>query len=96
MKTVELHLPYFKQGDDLGFFLEKCKNPLDALLSHAEMLESAAYVLREIASHLGTTSLEEVEIEADCHFITLTLPENVANVLLDKELVCEPEEEDCD
>ena len=42
MKHLTIHLPYFKQGNDLGFYLRVTKTNEEALESHAKMLKEAS------------------------------------------------------
>jgi hypothetical protein len=85
-KEFEFHLPYYKQGDDLGNCLSQCKdedNPsAAAFLMHAEMLESAAKDLRRAAS-MAADELFEVTT-ADTHMIMVRVDETVANDLLEE------------
>jgi hypothetical protein len=94
-KTYELHLPYYKQGDDLQFALERTGNDSKkALELHAEMLEVTATMLREVSE------VEGIKVEvADCHFIEVSCDEINAAKLVADEILTEPEfddEDECD
>ncbi len=80
MKRAELHLPYFKQGDDLAHHLSQLSSVEEALEAHANQLEFAASILRKvraIVAHQG------VKIEADTHFIGIEGPDEVIEALID-------------
>lgn len=47
-RSVVIHLPYFKQGDDLRMCLDDTENLADALEAHAEQMDAAAKQLRAI------------------------------------------------
>ncbi len=72
IETYELQLPYFKQGDDLGFFLTITTTPSEAFLAHAEMLEGTAKLLRRVAA--VAVECPGIEVDADCHMISVTGP----------------------
>lgn len=82
---VEVNLPYFKQGDDLGWALENSTTAQEAFLKHAEMLREAADKLTTIAKYLE--EVEKENVYADTHHIGMTLPDDLATLLIDKELV---------
>ena len=82
-KSAELHLPYFKQGDDLGHYLEKNKTNLEALVAHAEMLEYAASILRNVAEEIREVD-KKIEINADTHMIYIEGPEEFMDNLVPK------------
>jgi hypothetical protein len=84
MKYADLHLPYFKQGDDLDHFVRTCATPREALEAHARMLECAAAVLRKVKD---IAAGHEIKIEADVHFIRVEGPDDVIDALIAAELV---------
>jgi hypothetical protein len=67
-KTCEIHLPYFKQGDDLGHFLRTVGDVQQALEQDALMLEDSAVILRKVKDVLAKFP-GKVEIKADTHMI---------------------------
>jgi len=93
MKTVEVHLGYFKQGDDLNDCVEEMGNNIGALCRLYERLES-------VIKHIGLicwvcTDMESgVEIDADTHYIAITCEDTAAQRLVDEGLACFPEYED--
>jgi len=93
MKTVEVHLGYFKQGDDLYSCVEEMGNNIGALCRLYERLEA-------VIKHIGmicwvcTDCGSGVEIEADTHFIALTVEDKVAQRLVDEGYAHFPEYED--
>jgi hypothetical protein len=96
MKSGELRLPYYKQGDDLSQILgdELDRDNLDpnelcvALDTHAEMLRASAYQLKMaskiIDAHCGAGNYH---IQADTHTITLAGPDQPIEELLQAELL---------
>ncbi len=89
---AELHLPIFKQGDDLGHFLQSMDN-VSALKAYAETLESAAEILRTVAERIKD---QEVEINADTHFIGLTGPDELISQLIKDNLLEKSADEEFD
>lgn len=83
IETVEIILPYFKQGDDLAGFLENYNNIPEALTAHANALEIAAQQLKDIRD---TIKDNEVEIDAQTHHISITCSKELAEKLINKEL----------
>ncbi len=77
-RDATIHLPYYKQGDDLGHFLSNSETVNEALRSHADMLVGAAEMLRQIAEVIGT---EDVDIDADTHMIYIAGPKKVIDSL---------------
>jgi len=85
---VEIHLPYFKQGDDLGWCLEKTDNNiLDALDMHMKMLEGTIMQLKEIKNIIKESGKDGFELEADTHYIGLSGPTDVLEKLVKAEVV---------
>jgi len=96
MKTVEVCLPYFKQGDDLAECVAGATSHKNALKLHANMLRGAAGILEQIYEVVGDT---EIEISADTHCIFVNCEDSVADCLIDLGLAYLLEfegEEDCD
>lgn len=92
MKTAYFSLPYYKQGDDLGFFLRD--NSLeDALELHAKMMDDAAKQLRDFKNAVKD---KKVDVEADCHFIFVNASKKVIDELIKLELVNLEEEIECE
>ena len=82
-KTVEIHLPYFKQGDDLKHCLENTDTIGDAFALHADMLAETSKALLQIKE---LTTGYDVEIQADGHMILITGPVSVMDLLIEKEV----------
>jgi hypothetical protein len=93
--NMQIQLDYFKQGDDLNYFLEKAENACSALLNHAEMLKQSAKTLEDIYSIVSKYDSSLVTINADCHFISINGPEEMLKELEEKSLVV-ANEFDCD
>ena len=94
-KVADIPLPYFKQGDDLRWFLKE-NPPKKALLLHAEMLTVAAKQLRRISKLISDSS---VEINADTHHIDITGPVKTIDKLIGLKLATEQDwddDEDCE
>jgi hypothetical protein len=91
--TGELHLPVFKQGDDLAFCLRQTKTQGDALRRYAEQLRAAATMCEIVADCCDTH--REIEIDADTHYIGVTGPWNVIHDMIRRDLLSEsPDEEE--
>jgi hypothetical protein len=80
MKRAELHLPYFKQGDDLAHHLSQTKSVEEALEAHAAQLDFAASILRKVREMVSN---QGVSIEADTHYISIEGPDEVIEALID-------------
>lgn len=81
---VEVWLPYFKQGDDLANCLDITNTPTQAMNRHAKMLRDSAKVLENIGARIYGA---EVKIDAETHFIGMTLTKDLAQSLIDTGLV---------
>ena len=74
MIDYKLYLDYFKQGDDLCHYLDKCNgNTVEALELHACALEESIRKLRGMASYIRDNKVELV-FEADTHNISVDGP----------------------
>lgn len=103
MKFYELHLPYYKQGDDLQHFLQlsieadsntaaddgSASPGIDqgAFIAHAQMLDETALILRRCAQLAADGVLEIAD--AGTHFIGVYIDESIAPKLLEEGLICE-------
>jgi hypothetical protein len=89
MSYAEIHLPYFKQGDDLNSSTEKRSNgTIDSrktLKNHIALLQYTIEKLEKI--HDNIPNSEDVIIEGDTHHISIAAPEKIINNLLEKDLV---------
>jgi hypothetical protein len=86
MKTYELHLPVFKQGDDLSLALEKTDSIQDAFVLQAEFYEKAASMCRRMASVAAEGGLTGVH--AGTHHISVEGdPERLESLAKEKLLV---------
>lgn len=85
MKEAEIVLAYYKQGDDMAHCLQSTDNCMEALISHASLLESCANQLKSIAEVI--CHAKDVTLEGDTHMITISGPDEVIDKLLEKELV---------
>ena len=81
-EQCEIHLPYYKQGDDLGHFLENAGGIPEALEQHALMLEDAASILRKVKEILVPFA-GAVEFQADTHMIWVSGSEDAIKALVD-------------
>jgi uncharacterized protein YciI len=99
-KHAEIHLPYFKQGDDLGHFLTQNKNdPSAAMKDHASMLKYAAKQLEQVAEYLDEHNIK-LNVQADTHCIFIDGPTAAIDELIKMDLASpdpfEDEEEEFD
>ena len=92
-KFVEIHLPYFKQGDDLSGCLKDAASVADALEQHALLMDAAARQLRAVKD---LVTGQPVEVQADTHSITMAGPPALMDRLVAEELACEDEFDDED
>lgn len=97
VKCAEIHLDYYKQGDDLGYFVDELKDPILALRVHADKMKQVAVHLYNIASVLGDFPNEKCEIEANTHLIQISGPNIVINKLVELGLaeIFDFDDEDC-
>lgn len=91
--TAELHLPIFKQGDDLAEHLREENDTKAALLAYAERLRGAAGIVETLAK-----DAEYLEIEqADTHFILVSGPGLLIHSLVEQGvLVLDPDSEEAE
>jgi hypothetical protein len=80
---VEVHLGYYKQGDDMDRHLKNTKTPEAAFRSHAENMRSVAEHLDKVASMI---SKHKVEVQADTHMIGICCDKKIADALIKAEL----------
>lgn len=91
IKQYNLHLPVFKQGDDLSHHLERNKdNPIRAFRDLAAQYECAAEICKDVAQALATIkNISDVEVQADTHFIGISAPERYMRQLIEQEMLVE-------
>lgn len=92
-KTVHLVGVYFKLGDDHAGLQQEALSPQEVFLDHARMLKEGARVMERIADILDEAPAGSVTVDADTHLVSITLPSNLADRLLEEEMVHAPEEE---
>jgi hypothetical protein len=80
VKAADIHLPYFKQGDDLGHHLSQSPTVEAAIEAHANQLEYTAQILRSIKEIIAGA---EVDIQADTHTIMIEGPDEIIDALVD-------------
>jgi hypothetical protein len=85
-KVAELHLPYFKRGDDMRACLDSAENVADALEAHACHMDVAATMLRTLKDAIAG---HDVTISADTHLIAVAGPVALIDDLIKKELLIE-------
>ena len=94
MKDLEIHLLYFKQGDDLSHCLESTKTNEEALEYHAEMLKNASEHLLQIRDIIKG---HDVQIQAGTHYIGICGEDSVMDKLIELDLAEEMDyEDDCE
>ena len=104
---AEIHLPYYKQGDDFKNCLEQCRDdPRKALKMHAEMLRGSADMLDEVAEIIQQdrpkavasklSGKYPVKMDGDTHVIWISGSPKIIKKLVDKSLayLWEDEEEE--
>jgi hypothetical protein len=77
--TAELHLPIFKQGDDLAHHLEQEQDTKKALLAYAGQLRAAAGMVEQVAEHA-----DHLQIDADTHWISVSGPTLAVGSLIEQ------------
>jgi hypothetical protein len=87
MKIYEIHLPYFKQGDDMDNCIRSTETPLEALRAHADQLSIAAAQLNQIADIVSNYNQKDIILEGNVHYITISGPEEMENELLEEDLI---------
>lgn len=93
MKYADIHLPYFKQGDDLHHHLSQCATVEEALEAHARQLEYAADMLRKVKEMI---SGQGVTIHADTHMIQVSGEDAIIEALIDAKYASRPFDEEDD
>jgi len=72
MRTVEVHVPIFKPGDDLRRHLD-ASSPSGAFEAYAAQLRAAEEAMMEVAGVLMThPSGRSATIDADNHYIAIS------------------------
>ena len=91
IKNYELCLPVFKQGDDLYHCLKiNDGKPAKSFLDLAEQYEFAAEMCRTVGKVLAKIKDQsKIEIQADTHFIGISIDEKAAHPLLKQEILVE-------
>jgi hypothetical protein len=102
MKSGELRLPYYKQGDDLSQILDTARTSggrdldrdnldgtdlADCLVQHATMLEGAAELLKDLGKQIAIYEGVNFSVQADTHMITIAGPDRIIDRLLDAEFL---------
>ena len=85
-KVVEIHLPYFKQGDDLRRCLKDTTGVADALEQHALLMDAAARQLRAVKDLVNG---QPVTVQAGTHHIGMSGPPALMDRLVAKDLASE-------
>ena len=83
-RRAELHLPYFKQGDDMRSCVEQTKNSYQAFLAHAQNMESTMKILRDLAAK---TEGVDLTIDACTHHISVEGPVELIDSLITQGLL---------
>ena len=93
MTTLELHLPYFKQGCDLAYFLNDCPTTSQALERDAMMLDSAAEIVYKVFDIVRKYEGigREIKIDADTHTIIIECDDDIAEELLKLDAISVPD-----
>lgn len=81
-KSYELSLPVFKQGDDLGEQIRKNETLKEAFEAQAALYDEASKRCLRMAE-----VAEELEVDADCHMISVRGPMKLLNKLVKEKLL---------
>jgi hypothetical protein len=99
-KNYQLTLPYYKQGDDQGHYLEQNKKKyksskkisVQSLLDHALLMQATAKTLKDMAK-LAEKG-EFIVLDADTHCIWVSVEETIGDKLQSKHILFRSPEED--
>lgn len=97
MKSAEIWMGYFKQGDDFATHLEENKdNPIESFKSYWVQISGVLNQIEEITDILKKheDDLAEISMDADTHMISISGPDKLIDELVKKELAQEMEFED--
>lgn len=85
MKSYELHLPVWKQGDDLSASIDAANgNVAEGFKNQAETYEMAASMCRKMAS---VAVEHKLEVYADTHHIGIDGPEDILEKLVKEDVL---------
>ena len=84
MKSYLLFLPVFKQGDDLNHSLSSTDSVAAGFKLQAEHYQAAAQICQKLANVAAEYKLE---VNADCHHISIEGPEDVLNQLVEEDIL---------
>jgi hypothetical protein len=96
MKTYNLFLPVFKQGDDLAHHLEANNgHPVKSFLDLAEQYKSAAEICQTVATVLSRAdNVDDVQVDAGTHCIFVNAPEEAVSSLVRDSILVEEDYSD--
>jgi hypothetical protein len=92
MRTYDVCLGYYKEGDDLAHCQESAKSDAAALAQHSAMLSGAAEVLAEMSA-LAKKGKLEIDC-ADTHVIMVSADPAAVKKFVKMGVFTEPEDED--
>ncbi len=84
-KYYDFNLPIFKVGDDLGYQLEKSASTAEAFKNLAAQYEECVRLCRIMAS--VAVEVPELEVQADCHYVGVSGPEDKLKPLVDDDVL---------
>jgi hypothetical protein len=90
--TFDLHLPCFRQGDDLGHHLRIEGSTAEAFLALAERHEASARLCRRMAGI--SIEVPDLRVTADRYSITVEGPRHQLQGLVDDNVLSEMDDED--
>jgi len=80
---ADIHLPYFKQGDDLRHCLEETNTPLEALDNHVKIMQITIELLKNIQFYIKEFKVQnKIHIDAGTHHIGINGPKDFINKLI--------------
>lgn len=88
-KYAVVHLGYFKQGDDLGHWVEKLDTDVEALEAHAGQMRSVAEHLDKLTGVFKEYDGKIRICDAGTHHISIVGDEKIIDDLVAKDLANE-------
>lgn len=93
-KSYDLHLPVFKQGDDLADSIDATETLHEAFIIQAKKYSDAANICWKLSEILKNNT--NVEIDAQTHHIGIHGPEEIFKDLLKSDILYESHNEEDD
>ncbi len=94
-KSYELHLPVFKQGDDLSHSIQETKSLQEAFEKQAECYKLASDICLKISETIKNHE-ENINVVADTHYIGISGPTDILEKLVEDGTLDEEENDEDD